>query len=109
MERLDVSASMLYPKIFLRSNKKYFFERTDPLKKKQKKNVPILDFGKDSYWILVRNPYQNPIWARFFFIYFLGSLDYYFLLDLRKFFGYSIDAETSNLSIYDVFDTFGGL
>ena len=55
----------------------------DPTEKKtadiliteKKKNVPILDFGKDSYWILVGKPgilTKNPVWALFllFFLFF---------------------------------------
>ena len=104
MERLDVSASMLYPKIFLRSNKKYFFERMILKKNIYKKNVPILDSGKDSLPKSNMNPYQNPVWARFFFR--ISSLEKIFFVGPQIFFGHSFEVETSNLLIYDVFGTF---
>ena len=64
---------------------------TDP--KKTGENVPLLDFGKD------------PVCARFP-PFFKGFSKKYFLLDLRKKIGHSIDVKKSYLSIYDVFGTF---
>ena len=56
------------PEIFSEVQQKIFFQEI--LKKNKKKTVPILDFGKYSLPKSNMNPYQNPVWARFFFVFF---------------------------------------